>query len=148
MPWTRAVLTMALVAAVACLALAPTATAAPPIVEKVNKARKAHGLPPLRYSRSLGRSSERFARHLMKVDRFGHAPRIWASGRFSTVGECLAMTPGWRPRRSWVVRSWLRSPSHRAIVLSRAFNRVGAGVARGRFHGRPKTIWVAHFGRR
>ena len=143
---TCAVLALLLVVLVAVPASA--SASAPPMVKKINKARRAHGLPELRYSRSLGRSSERFARHLSRTHRFEHGARIQASRRFRRLGECLGRSSGWRLRRSKIVRLWLRSPTHRAIVLSRAFNSVGAASARGRLGGRRTTIWVAQFGRR
>jgi uncharacterized protein YkwD len=145
MPRTRAFLAVFVVLLVAVPASASAGT--PPMIRKINKARHAYGLPALRYSPSLGRSSGRFARRLISTGRFGHAPRIWASRRFRRVGECLGMQSGFRLRRSKMVRAWLNSPTHRAILLSRAFNRVGASPARGRFWGRRKTIWVAQFGR-
>jgi uncharacterized protein YkwD len=43
---------------------------------------------------------------------------------------------------------WLRSPSHRAVILTRSMNLVGAGMVRGRFRGRRATIWVVQTGRR
>jgi len=141
------VLVVLLVGAFAVPNVAP-ASASPPIVNKINKARRAHGLPALRYSRSLGRSSARFAHHLMAIDYFGHASRIRASGRFSALGECLARQWGWRLRPSRMVRGWMRSPVHRMILLSRRFNRVGAAPARGTFRGRRATFWVAQVGRR
>jgi uncharacterized protein YkwD len=147
MPWTRVVLVLVLATTIAAASATEPASAAPQIIRKINKVRGAHGLPALRYSPSLGRSSQRYARKLMKLDVFRHAPRIQASRGFRRLGECLAMTPGWRLKRSGVIRSWLHSPGHRAILLSRGFNRVGAAPARGRFWGRPSTIWVAQFGR-
>lgn len=144
MPWTRAVLLIVLIAAVAIPA---SASASRPMVHKINETRSAYGLPPLRYSPSLSRTSRRFARHLIKVDYFGHASRIQASRRFRRLGECLSLLPGWQLGRSRVVRGWLHSPVHRAILLSRSFTSVGASPARGRFGGRPATIWVAQFGR-
>ena len=121
--------------------------AASPMITKVNKVRNAHGLPALRESRSLARSSRRYAGHLMRTDRFGHAYRIHAKG-FKHLGEALALRSGWRPGRSATIRGWLRSPAHRALLLSRSFRQVGAGASRGRFGGRKATIWVLHLGRR
>jgi uncharacterized protein YkwD len=143
--WTRAFLAVVLVVLVAAPVSASAGT--PPMIRKINKARQAHGLPALRYSPSLGRSSRRFARHLMRTNSFGHARHIRASRRFHRLGECLGRQSGFRLRRSMMVRGWLGSPSHRAILLSREFNRVGASPARGRFGGQRSTIWVAQFGR-
>jgi uncharacterized protein YkwD len=143
---------LALSCVAACAALVPgpalAAGSTPPMIAKVNKVRAKRGLPRLRYSRSLGRSSGRFARHLMRVDRFGHAARIHASGHFRMLGEVLAIHSGWGARYRAVIRGWLRSPPHRVLLLSRALRYVGAGRARGRFRGRRSTIWVVQFGAR
>ena len=43
---------------------------------------------------------------------------------------------------------WMHSPSHRAILLSNRFTRIGVGRARGRYGRTMATMWVAHVGRR
>ena len=133
------------------LALGPSASvdaAQPPsrMVEKINEVRERHGLHALRYSPSLGVSSSRYAQHLIAIDRFAHASRIWASPRFSRVGEVLSLVSGRRPGMSATVRRWLRSPTHRAVILNRRFGYVGVGSARGKFRGRLATVWVAQVG--
>lgn len=131
------------------VAFAPAdAEASSPLVRKINKVRHKHGLPSLRESRSLDRSSRRFAHQLMRVNRFGHASHILASHRFRRLGEILALQRGWRRRPGAAVRAWLGSPTHRSVMLSRVFNQVGAGVSRGRFGRGLRTILVAQFGRR
>jgi uncharacterized protein YkwD len=133
--------------------LVPAATPAKPtaqsaersIVGALNDVRRAHGLRPLPASAALRASAHAVASSLMKRDAFGHADRIAAGGRFRVVGEALAIHRGWRPRARRTVRRWLRSPSHRAVVLGR-FRRAGAGMVRGRFGGRLATIWVLHVG--
>jgi uncharacterized protein YkwD len=115
--------------------------------EKINKVRRAHDLPKLRPSFSLFISSRRYARRMMRQDWFGHQARISVARRFSSVGETLSWHRGWRlsPRRT--VRRWMASPSHRAVLLSRRFTRVGVGRARGRLGRAIATVWVAHVGR-
>ena len=117
------------------------------VVAKVNSYRGAHGLPPLRLSRSLSRSSYSYARHLMRSDRFGHASHIRASSRFRMLGETLAFSWGKRRRASIPVRGWARSAPHRAVLLNRKFRYVGVGRSTGRFGSRRATIWVLHAGR-
>lgn len=120
-----------------------------PILDGVNGARAQYGLAPLRSSNSLHRSASAFAGHLMRTQRFAHANRIHASSRFRTLGETLAIRIGsrrWRPRA--VVRAWMHSPEHRALILSRSFRYAGAGYSRGRFGGRKAVIWVLHLGSR
>src|SRR5919109_443366 len=134
--------------AIAALAHTPTDAGAstPAMVRKINAYRNANGLPSLRYSPSLGRSSTAYASRMMATDYFGHASRIQASSSFSRLGEVLAYYRGWRIVRSAIVRRWLRSPTHRAVLLSRSFRYVGAGRSRGYFDGSRTTIWVAQFG--
>ena len=149
MPRARIGLACLLVAAVA--AIPPAAAQAggtSPMVRKINKVRHAHGLPSLHGSRSLAHSASGFARHLMRADVFSHASRIHASSRFRRLGEMLALNSGLRAQRSKAVRGWLRSPHHRALMLSRSFTSVGAGLARGSFQGGRATIWVVQLGRR
>jgi uncharacterized protein YkwD len=77
-----------------------------------------------------------------------HRSRVSASGHFSRLGEALAMHGGRGLGVGSVVRMWLRSPTHRAVILTRSMNLVGAGASQGRFHGRRATIWVVQAGRR
>jgi uncharacterized protein YkwD len=142
--WTLGVLTVLVVVLVVIPAQADAGTQ--PTVKKINAARRSHGLRALRYSASLGHSTRRYARHILGTGNFAHASHIWASRRFRRLGECLGLTPGFRLRRSLMVRMWLNSPAHRAILLSRSFNEVGVSAVRGKFHGHRATIWVAHFG--
>ncbi|HEX2233618.1 MAG TPA: CAP domain-containing protein [Thermoleophilaceae bacterium] len=134
-------------AGVASSATPEATAAADPMVGKINRARRRHGLRPLRASGSLTRSSQRFGRYLMRTDRFGHDSHIWASGRFRLKGEVLAFHGGWRARRSATIRGWMRSPSHRSVLLSRRYRAIGAAPVRGRFGRRRATIWVAQVAR-
>lgn len=142
--------------AAACLAcaLALSTTSAPanaspsPMVDKINQVRAAHGMRPLRYSRSLARSSSRYSRHMLRTDRFAHASRIMASRRFSRLGEILALSPGWKVRRKRTLRLWLGSAGHRTVLLSSSFRYIGAARVRGRFGGSRAMVWTVQFGRR
>ncbi len=152
MPEFRAVaLRSALAVCLILSGLVPAAAAAAPrepeMVTAINAARERHGLGPLRLTRSLERSSRAFAGRLMRTDVFSHAASIQASPRFRALGEILALHTDRRPRRRSTLRRWLNSPGHRAIILSRAFSRVGAGRAVGRFGRSRATIWVVQFGR-
>jgi len=116
------------------------------MLHAVNKARAQHALGPLRGSRSLRRSARGYARWMLRADYFGHLDRIRASSRFSLVGENLAWHTGRRPGVARTVRGWLHSSMHRALILHPGFRWLGAGMARGRLHGRRATTWVLHFG--
>lgn len=137
--------------AVGCAVLLPSTADArrspSPMVNQINKVRKAHGVSPARYSRSLSVSSSRFSRYLVRTQRFAHGPRIMASARFSKLGEILALMRGSKIRTRETLASWLRSPSHRAVILSPDFRYVGAARTRGRFNGSPALVWAVQFGR-
>ena len=133
--------------------LVPTApaTADSPVAKMIRKAntyRQHRGLPPLRMSRSLNRSSRRYAASMMRSGYFGHSRRIKASRRFKRLGEIIEMHRGKRAKVNTAFRAWRRSPGHNAMLLDGSFRWVGAGFKKGRFHGRKTTMWVMHFGRK
>ena len=129
------------------LALMPAASAqADPtdaMVAEINTARRAHGLRPVRVSRVLTASSRAYARYLISRDVFGHAARI---AGFRTAGEVLELHSGSRARIRGALRAWLRSPGHRAVLLSSRYRYVGVGRAVGRWRGMRATIWVGRLG--
>jgi uncharacterized protein YkwD len=114
------------------------------MIDAINDARRAYGLRALKRSRWLQRSAGGYAHRLMSLDVFGH--RGSSAGGRATRGEALAMHRGWRPQARRTMRRWMRSPSHVAVLLDRRFRRAGAGLSRGRFGGRPATIWVLRVG--
>ena len=106
----------------------------------VNKARTAAGLRGLTWSRSLGRAATRHARDMTRRGYFAHqraggpslGRRVRAAGfRGRNVGEAIAFGCGSLATPASIVRAWLGSPGHRAILLS-GRSRVGIGIS-----GRP-----------
>jgi uncharacterized protein YkwD len=147
---THALLACACTAAVLLLPAAPAvaADAEREAIDALNDVRRANGLRALRVSRSLNRSSGRYARRMIRQDFFGHGSRIQVAGRFRSAGETLAWHAGWRAQSRRTVRRWMHSPGHRAVLLSRRFRWVGMGLARGKLGSRVATTWVAHVGGR
>jgi uncharacterized protein YkwD len=137
-----------MVALVVPAAPASAGSSAQQMVHKVNEYRKNRGVPPLRMSRSLNRSSAKYARHMMRKGYFGHSGRIRASRRFRRLGEVIEMHRGRRSDINGALRAWSRSPGHNSILMDGNFNYVGAGKVYGRFNGRRTTMWVMHFGRK
>jgi len=115
--------------------------------KKINQIRRAHGVARVRPSLHLFYSATQYARRMIRSDYFGHQARIPLTHRFRMAGETLAWHGGWRlsPRRT--VGQWMGSPSHRAVLLSSSFTRLGVGHARGNYGGRRATMWVAHVAR-
>jgi uncharacterized protein YkwD len=83
----------------------------------------------------------------MRTDTFTHRARPSVAGHYKRAGEALAYHTGSGPQIGWTVRAWMRSPSHRAILLTRSMRELGAGMARGRFRGGRAVIWVLQVGR-
>jgi uncharacterized protein YkwD len=103
----------------------------------VNKARTAAGLRGLVWSRPLGRAATRHARDMTRRGYFAHqrsggpslGRRVRAAGFGGrNVGEAIAYGCGALATPASIVRSWLASPGHRAILLS-GRSRVGIGVS-------------------
>src|SRR3954463_4616219 len=117
------------------------------LLRLIDGARRSHGLPALRDSRPLCRSARRYSRYMLAHDYFGHLSTIRAGGHFSLKGEALAGYSGWRLRPRHVLRLWLKSPPHRALVLSRRMRFAGVGAKRGRLNGSRMTVWTLHLGR-
>ena len=117
------------------------------VVNKINRIRHANGLHRLRPAFSLFASAALYSERMMSTDYFGHLSRIPVASRWSVAGETLEWHRGWRLRPRLVVSMWMHSPSHRAILLSSRFTRIGVGRARGRYGRTMATMWVAHVGR-
>lgn len=105
----------------------------------VNRARARAGLRPMRAVRPLARAAGRHARDMGKRRFFSHrnmrgrtpAARARAAGwRGDAIGEAIAFGCGSSANALGIVRSWLASPPHRAILLSSEYAQMGVGVAR------------------
>jgi uncharacterized protein YkwD len=116
------------------------------MVRKANAYRAKHGIPKLRLSKSLMRSSERYSWKQLNGGYYGHSNRIQASSSFRRLGEIINFHRGRKARVRHAFYGWLRSPGHKAIIVDRNFRYVGAGRASGAFRGGSATIWTMHFG--
>jgi uncharacterized protein YkwD len=106
----------------------------------VNKARTGAGLRGFVWNRALARAATRHARDMTRRGYFAHQRsggpsvfrRVRAAGfRGRNVGEAIAYGCGSTATPAAIVRMWLESPPHRAILLSHR-GRVGIGIS-----GRP-----------
>jgi uncharacterized protein YkwD len=126
-------------ATAAGVALAPPVHAAPSFDEAVlmrlNETRRAYGLRPVRQTLRLRWVARHHSTFLARARRLQHdsadgssfARRIRRVARYRRAGETVAF--GRTPR--WIVRAWLESPAHRAIILDGRYRFVGIGAARG-----------------
>jgi uncharacterized protein YkwD len=104
----------------------------------VNHARGASGLRGFRGSRPLAVAARRHARDMVRARYFAHqragGPSLSrrarrAGWRGRRIGEAIAYGCGSAGTPAAVVRMWLNSPPHRAILLSPSLSRAGIGVA-------------------
>jgi uncharacterized protein YkwD len=118
------------------------------LVREINRFRAENGLPPVRVSHALTRSSRRWARHLAASGAPRHAALHPDGRRFDRLGEVIEWHPGARARPVRAVRAWMASGSHRAVLLDRRLRWIGVGMDVGRMAGRRTTFWVARLGER
>ena len=108
----------------------------------VNRARRRHGLRPLRPNRKLRRAAQRHSMNMVREQFFAHVDpegrtevdRIIAAGFAKpnqpwALGENIAWGTGRLATPANIVRAWMASPGHRANILRRDYKRIGIGIA-------------------
>ena len=103
------------------------------VVRAVNAERRKVGVRPLRRSRPLAWVAAVHANEIGLLGRLDHASadgtampdRIRAAVPAEQVGETLAWLPPDASGAALAVGAWMRSPTHRASLLSPAFARIG-----------------------
>jgi uncharacterized protein YkwD len=129
------------------------------ILERINGARREHGLKPLHMAGGLERAAGSHVRTLAAEGVFAHevdgvspSARIRRFYAGSAVAEVLQWrSPTLTPEQA--LEAWLGSPSHRAILLSGRYSDIGLAAksvpnAPGYYGGRTVTIVVADLGAR
>ena len=155
-----------ILAAVASLAVAAPATASTgptpqwELYLAINRARAAHGLPRVFIASGLRTSAQRHSDGMVTGDYFAHTSpygqtlydRVVASGFLRIgpwwAGEAIGWgTPGVGSPDN-MVRMWMNSPEHRAILLAPGATCVGIGRALGpHFLGyEHATVWTVDMG--
>jgi uncharacterized protein YkwD len=110
----------------------------------INQARAQHGLGALRSAGALTRAASAHSRDMVRRGFFSHSSpsgstpqqRIDRTGyldgaRSWAVGETIAWGSGGLATPGSIVRSWLRSSGHRAILLDGRYDDLGVGIAIG-----------------
>jgi uncharacterized protein YkwD len=118
------------------------------VVCLINVQRSSHRLPPLRESRKLDRSAQRWTDRMVGAGQFTHGTDFWtritAVGyAWSTVGENIAT--GFRTPRQ-VVAGWMGSTGHCQNILAPQFANVGTGVDTHHLAQFGPSTWTQDFG--
>jgi uncharacterized protein YkwD len=131
------------------------------LLRDINATRAAHGLRAVSPSLLLRYAAKRHSDDMITRDYFSHtAPgggtlydRIVRSGFVSgyswEAGETLAWGTGSLANPGQIVKAWLASPEHRAILLSSTWTRIGISRACGSFLGYSGAcVWTADWVKR
>jgi uncharacterized protein YkwD len=109
------------------------------VLKGINAQRHSHGLPPLRLATALGRVAGSHSKFMAHVRRLQHesadgtsaTTRIHRAMHVRRAGEAIAFASDARA----IVRSWMASPPHRKLLMSRKYRVIGVGVVRGSYQG-------------
>jgi uncharacterized protein YkwD len=136
------------------VAAASSAQAEVAIVREINRVRRAHQVHAVRLNAPLARIARRHSAQMLRHDVLSHSSfdgrsfsmRLAGAGRHRRYGETLAWAPnGAGVTAGVVVRLWLRSAAHRAVLLDGALRRVGVGRVHGAMGGQPGHAITADF---
>ena len=115
-------------------------------VRAINETRRERGLAPLTVNHDLVRAARFHSSDMVERGYFEHGTVSRRLTRFGiktgTVGENLGWRSSHRSAVPTLIDMWLRSPSHRAILLSPRFRAVGVGTGVGSFKGWDGAIVV------
>ncbi|HEX2412699.1 MAG TPA: CAP domain-containing protein [Solirubrobacteraceae bacterium] len=122
---------------------------------ELDRVRMREGLRRLRDNRRLELAARRHSRDMVRRDYFSHVSPSGSSpedrarrtgyarnGCSWRLGEVLAWGTARRSTAAATVRAWLRSPGHRAIVLSRSYAEGGVGTRGGTPAGHASGVTV------
>ena len=106
------------------------------VFRAINRARRRHGLPRVRFSRRLGFVAKLHSYDLATHFQLSHSSsngtsfdrRIRTMARANRVGETIIGYRGHTTGRR-IVRAWMRSPSHRRQLMTWGYRRAGVGRA-------------------
>jgi uncharacterized protein YkwD len=128
------------------------------LLKAINHARAVHSVGVVRGSSSLRAIALAHSEDMLRRDYFAHTSPMgstvtyrilrsgFVNGHWWRGGETLAWGVGSRATAAATVAAWLKSPTHRAIMLSPAYRWVGIGRNCGRFAGHTGAcVWTADF---
>jgi uncharacterized protein YkwD len=121
-------------------AVAAGASTESAIVREINRVRRSHGLRFVRISSGLARVARRHSVEMLAHDALSHSSfdgssfstRLAGARQRRRYGETLAWAPdgaGITPRV--LVRLWMNSAPHRAVLMDGSLRRIGIGRVLG-----------------
>jgi uncharacterized protein YkwD len=110
------------------------------IVREINRVRRQHRLHTVKLTAPLAKVARRHSSLMLKYDSLSHSSfdgssfstRLARAGKRRQYGETLAWAPsGSRVTASVLLKLWLHSPPHRAVLMNGKLRRVGVGRVYG-----------------
>ena len=127
------------------------------VVKRINTLRAQNGLHRLNGDPRLAEAADNHNRDMLGQDFFAHPSsngtstydRVRSYRRSNLIGETLAYMPvtGNSSARQ-IVKLWIESPGHYAVMTTRSFRRIGVAKRRGTLFGQTVTVWTADFASR
>ena len=127
----------------------------------LNAERRQRGRAKLRSNNGLALAGQRHARDMVRKRYFAHNSRSgrdfkdrivrtgYTRGSSAILGENLAWGSHNLATPRAIVRSWMRSPGHRANILQPRYRHIGVGIVRAAPTGsKNAATYAAEFGRR
>lgn len=123
-----------------------------------NYARRQSDLAAYRAHPKLARSASLKAADILRCDAFSHTacgrPFTWwiekgyARRKCWSAGENIAWGGAYLGSPREIFEAWMRSPSHRAAILSSQYREIGVGFRIGSLGKWDSAlVWVQHFGK-
>ena len=121
------------------------------VVRLVNRIRARQGLRRLKASPTLAAAASVHTSDMLRSDFLGHASsdgtpmpnRVRRYTAANWVGESIAAVSRRGSTARRVVRMWMASPPHRAILLSPSGGRIGVGKRAGRLGSVKRAVFTA-----
>jgi uncharacterized protein YkwD len=117
------------------------------VLALLNQIRAQHGLGTLTANTSLRDAARAHSADMLQKSYFDHNgpggtwdARIARYLKSTMVGETIAWGTGSYGSPAGIVSLWMRSPTHRAIILTGGLHRVGLGLALGTYAGTPGAV--------
>jgi hypothetical protein len=122
------------------------------VLTLTNESRQSSGLPALSLSQDLTVAAEAKAADMLKNNYFSHTsptgvtPWHWIANtgyNYRYAGENLAIN--YETAKS-TQNAWMKSPTHRANILSKNYTEVGIAIAEGKIDGETARVTIVMFG--
>lgn len=120
--------------------LSARATDSSKIISAVNAERTKKNLPELVTNQTLGQAAQKRAEEMARRSYFSHfGPNgeswvpyfntYWPGGKKRHIGENLARFRSARESDQKIVKAWIKSKPHKAVMLDRRYTETGVGIA-------------------